>query len=305
MQRAPLRKRYALQGRIEEGVFGNIFHTCRDDDRFEVAARKGIRLDARERFRQKDARYGRVVEGIAADGDDVPAQIERRQIQFRCRAVVFDHGDAAAVEHGIRPVAARNDVPHADVISQNTGVPIFLQIQRQSVAYKVNVEFFRAVEGIPSDIFDRFGQIEAGERGTTVEGVPSDVFHGGRKRDVGQFFIVTESIIVDVRDFCVAEIHALQIAHAFQPVRLNARERAALFKRDRAQRIAAFEHIGGNARQRAVFGKSDARETITADERLLRDRRDACRHAERRQPRFSECGKTDARQRAVFRKRNV
>ena len=88
-------------------------------------------------------------------------------------------------------------------------------------------------------------------------------------------------------------------------MRLDVGERTAVFERDSAEAVAALEHIRRNALQSAVCRKCDACKIFAPDECLLRNRGDACGHAETIQPRIAECGITDARQGAVFGKRYI
>ena len=304
-QGAVLRKDHAFERGMEEGVSGDIFHICGYGNGSKPAAREYVCLDACQRIGQDDVRHRRIIEGISADRNDVPAKIKRSQVDLRLRSAILDNGDIAAVEDGIRPIAARDDVAHADVIPADARVPILLQMQGQFVAREIDVEPLRPVKGVSADVFDRFRKVEAGERRTAVKGVSADIFHRGRKEDVDEIFVIPEGVIVYIRNLRVAEIHAREAAHALQTVRLNARERAALFKGDRAQVFTAFEHIRRNALEAAVCRKSHAREIGIAQKRILRDRGNARGDAERSQTRIGERPVTYARQRAVFRKRHA
>ena len=74
---AVLCKSHARERRIEECIFRNVLHICGNYDFRNLTARKGIRLYARERIGQNNARYGCIIEGITADRDNISAQIER------------------------------------------------------------------------------------------------------------------------------------------------------------------------------------------------------------------------------------
>lgn len=105
---------------------------------------------------------GVLIEGISADQETMsPPKSGRSQSDLRLRSVILDNGDIAAVEDGIRPIAVRDDVAHADVIPADARVPILLQMQGQFVAREIDVEPLRPVKGVSADVFDRFRKVEA------------------------------------------------------------------------------------------------------------------------------------------------
>ena len=196
----------------------------------------------------------------------------------------------------------RNHVAHAEIITADAVIPIFLQIFRQGLGFKIDIEIVRSVKGISADKLHRRRQIEAGKRFCHIEGISAD-----KGRPLGncqrlQAFGIAERIIVDVLDLCVPEIDTPQIFHPFEAVRLNGSQRRTGFEGNRSQTVAASEHVRRNAFHPAAGGKSDVFQPVASLKCVLRNRIDTCGNAERIDSRIGKRGIAYPGQLAVFRK---
>ena len=255
---AILRKGYALQRRIEERVVTDETHICGNGHVFYLAERKRITLNAIQGFGKNNTRHIRIIERVTTDLRNC-TKIKSRQIHLGRGTQVFDDCRIAVRKLGIFPIPRRGDVRHANVVSLDAVVPVFIQIQRQRTACEIEFQILRAEEGKSADMLHACGKCQRRHVFTTVEGVSADIRQRLGKVERLQARIETECKVIDIRKVCITEVHRLEFAQAFQAVRLNTRQSTALLEGDIYKVFTAREHISGNAFEFGICRKGDLR----------------------------------------------
>ena len=109
-------------------------------------------------------------------------------------------------------------------------IPILIQICGHNVGFQIEVQVFRSKECEHTDMLNRFGQCQLGQRLTAIESVSAYVGNSFRQRQIGQAFAKTECKVVYVGHLSVAPINSGQLIHALKAMCLHACQSTSLFK---------------------------------------------------------------------------
>ena len=281
---------------VGKGLSADEGHISRNDDACQIAVGKGLCLDAGKGIRQNDGFYSAILERTATNLGNRRTKVKGSQIDCRSVTQVFNNGNIAALQNSVTIVAILYNRSYAYIVAPGTMIPVFVQIGRQLLIGKVEVQLICAQEGIATDVLHIAGDRQLRQALAAVEGIPADVGHGFRQIQGVQAFAETESKVIDIGQLGIAKVDVHQPIHALQAMGLDAGQSAAGQEGDALQIVAAVKHIGGDALQLAVFGERNGGQIHTALKSLLCHGGHIGRYSEAGKAGICECAKADSGQ---------
>ena len=262
--------------RIMESIFCDILHIC--GYRYACKSRifgECIALYLREALGKNYALEIFSVECITADSAYL-SDIQRAQVYILLVSEIFENGCLAVFEYGIFPVARFHRLRNADIIARESVIPVFIEIERKLGAREIQSAVIRSVESIRTDMLYRLGNGKRRKCRAFIESKSSYIYKCIGQIQCRKRRTVSESIVIDICQSCIAEIYRGKILHPLKSVRLYRCERTAVFKYDILYTVASEEEICRNALQFASCGKCHACQLLASLKGILCHRGDIC-----------------------------
>ena len=205
-------------------------YTCGNRNFLKRVVCKRLCLNTSQRIGQSHASDALVLKRAATGCGDRGTKIQYRQVNLGITSKVFNNGHVTRGQRCILIVAVGNHVGHADIVSADAVIPVFIQICGHGISAQIEIQILGTKECKHTNMFHLYRQCQLGERLTAKECISTHVDHGLGQRQIGKTFTETERKVVNVSDLCISPVNFRQFIHALKTVCLYAGERTSLLK---------------------------------------------------------------------------